>query len=86
MKLSSLSMGCLVPLLSEEIFLTLLYGICLSPGLQVQACGYTGYDTIFPNMDHRCFWVDLLFQQALGHKMPANVLPLDVYKLKIGDL
>lgn len=50
-------------------------GIWLSPGLQVQACGYTGYDTIFPNMDHRCLWVDLLCKQAFGHKMPAIVRP-----------
>lgn len=63
------------PSTSGEILLILLLMVFGSPGLQVQACGYTGYDTIFPNMDHRCLWVDLLCKQAFGHKMPAIVRP-----------
>jgi hypothetical protein len=53
----------------------LIDGVWLSQGLDPQTCGYFGYDSVVPNCDHRCLWVDLSFEQSLGHIMPAIQRP-----------
>ena len=44
-------------------------GIWISPSIEVQACGYFDYDSVFANTDHRCLWADVSFVNAFGHNM-----------------
>ncbi len=50
-------------------------GIWVSPSIEVQACGYFDYDSVFVNTDHRCLWADISFVNAFGHNMPVIVRP-----------
>ncbi len=51
-------------------------GIWTSPSIDIKACGYFDYDSVFVNMDHRCLWADISFVNAFGHNMPAIVRPI----------
>jgi hypothetical protein len=50
-------------------------GISTTPGLEIQTGGYLAFDGIFQNTDHRCLWIDITFQEAFGHNMPAVMRP-----------
>lgn len=50
-------------------------GIWTSRGIEIKAGGYLAFDELVPNTDHRCLWVDITFQTAFGHNMPAVERP-----------
>jgi hypothetical protein len=50
-------------------------GIWASPGIEIVAGGYFGYDQVFDGTDHRCLWVDITYISAFGHNMPAIIRP-----------
>jgi len=44
-------------------------GIWTSLGLDIKARGYFDFDTLVPNTDHRCLWIDSSFIDAFGRNM-----------------
>lgn len=36
---------------------------------------YLAYDTLLPNSDHWCLWVDITYTPAFGHNMPVIIKP-----------
>ncbi len=50
-------------------------GIWASPNICLKAGGYFAYDDVFLNTDHRCLWLDISFENAFGHNMPAIIRP-----------
>ncbi len=40
-------------------------GIWVSPNVEVKACRYFAYDSVFINTDHRCLWADIFFCQCI---------------------
>jgi hypothetical protein len=46
-------------------------GIWASAGISVIKGRYLDYDKVVPGADHKCLWIDISFQQAFGHNMPA---------------
>ena len=57
-------------------------GIFISPGLNVQAAGMTGFGELYPDSDHRLLWVDIKLESLFGFlpptpaKRPINSLPI----------
>ncbi len=51
-------------------------GIWVTPGVEVQVCGYSDFDEVFPGTDHRTLWMDLTFTVAFRHNMPPIIKPL----------
>ncbi len=50
-------------------------GLWISPNIEIKACGYFDYDSVFLNTDHWCLWADISFIHAFGHSMPAIIKP-----------
>jgi hypothetical protein len=50
-------------------------GIWVSLGISISKGGYSPYDGVFINTDHRCLWVDITFVSAFGNNMPAIYRP-----------
>jgi hypothetical protein len=49
-------------------------GIWVSQDLRVSTGGYMQYDSITPS-EHRYIWIEISFQAAFGHNMPALQRP-----------
>jgi hypothetical protein len=50
-------------------------GFWVSPNVEIKACGYFDYDSVFINTDHRCLWADISIVNAFGHTMPLFLKP-----------
>jgi hypothetical protein len=49
-------------------------GIWATPENMIAQGGFQ-YDLIFMNTDHQCLWIDISYEQAIGHNMPPLFPP-----------
>ena len=46
-------------------------GIWISPGLNIQRAGMTGFGELYPDSDHRILWIDIQIESLFGFRTPA---------------
>ncbi len=50
-------------------------GIWASPNIQIKSGRYFAYDDVFMNTNHYCLRIEITFETAFGHIMPAITRP-----------